>query len=162
MSNVKELVIDRLIRTYGMPPPTRLPAHEFPAFCEEYISSLTGFDSAVLKRAMDDVIKKNTYQMWPVVGHIYQTCVNHVPRTAVQSPNWGEEAKEAPTLEQVANVRRMAKLFRESVKPVVSRGKTAEEALEGTPYTNILKTNRAYMAARERTWRAAELREKGE
>lgn len=154
MSNAKKIVIGRLIKTYGTPPPTRVAPEHLAEFMGEYIKIAEGFPDDVLARGMDEVIRDNNYQMWPVPGTVYAAFKKHVPVPALQSPNWNEEAKETPTPEQVANVRRMAKLFRESVKEVPKAD--AKEALKGTPYENIFKVDRITMAENEKRWSAAE------
>ncbi len=157
MSDNAELIIARLIKTYGTPPPTRVAPEDFESFCREYLDAMNGFSPTVVQKAMDEVIKANTYQSWPVVGQIYQACKKYVPPARHESPNWGEEAKEPPTPEQVANVRRMAAVFRESVRPMTApTWKDSAEKLKDTPYAGIFQVDRKSWVEKEKRWNAAE------
>ena len=144
MGNVNQHVITRL-RDLGFAPPARVSPEKLPNFFNEYIDCLSGFNDDVLTKAMDEI--RLNCKFWPTIAEVYAACRKHVPAEAFESANWGEEAKEKPTPEQVANVKRMAELFRESVQPMrVANG-------DKSPFAG---TDRVSMMENEKRWRAAE------
>ncbi len=145
MGDVKTHVIRRLQDDFGLAPPARVPIENLSNFYNEYIDALSAFSDSILVRAMDDL--RLTEEFWPSIARVHAACKKHIPVVPVESANWGEEAKEKPTPEQVANVKRMAKLFRESVQPMrVANG-------DKSPFAG---TDRVSMMENEKRWRAAE------
>lgn len=154
MGNVNQHVIARL-RDLGFAPPSRVTPEKLPNFFNEYIDCLSGFNDDVLIRAMDEI--RLNCKFWPTIAEVYAACKKHVPAETYESPNWGEEAKETPTTEQVANVRRMAALFRESVRPMYAPTiAESAEKLKDTPYQGVFKTDRKTFLENDRRWREAE------
>ncbi len=150
MGNVRLNVIGRL-QDLGFGPPSRVPVEKYSDFFNEYIDCLSGFDDAVLVKAMDEIRLNSKF--WPTIAEVYVACRKHVPSEAFESANWGEEAKEKPTPEQQANVRRLAELARSTLKPPMT---TAREELEGPPYAGIFDVNREQWEEKERRWSALE------
>lgn len=151
MGNVKDLVIGRMIRLFGLP--NTIAEAELPAFFREYHDSLSGFDDALLTKAMNWVRDNHDTTFWPPPGVINQACRKYIPSQPVESKNWNDmdfTPKDAASRERV---RQMAQAFRANmgVKQMPREG--------FSDYTRLderIDVSRPAMERKEKEWREAE------
>ena len=98
MANVTKTVFVRFDALYG-PPKTKSPD----LFFDEYEKALSGYDTAILSKALEVVIRGHQYPTWPTIGQIIQACKAVAPPPPVASKNWGDDWPK-PTAEEAARV----------------------------------------------------------
>ena len=129
MTPVQQFVIKRFVNLYGAPNATDLPK-----FFGEYAKALGKVDGKRLEKAIDLVVSRNTFHIWPTPG----VCVAAVSEVALahererdfanyKSADWRRE----PTKAEKARVREIAASCKESLAAQAAETRSQEPGFAG-------------------------------